>query len=180
MERRKERTYYYVPCYLRHKLKHFHSISLETLTAEFSSVLLFSVYYGDLPAHVVEQLQEGIVLQFNRNEPVELRKSMEITCQSLPKKRMLTYTVRKFLSAAIEGHLTWSPFELITIYLIVTVRSLLVERAEPSAVQEVVRFNLMDHEDVFLKMSFTREDEFGNYRLANSLVNARYLNKDYF
>ncbi len=49
-----EKIIYYLPCYLRLKVKNFISISLESLSGSFNSVLVFSVYYGYLPNDIVE------------------------------------------------------------------------------------------------------------------------------
>lgn len=41
-----------------------------------NTVLIFTVYYGNLPRKLVKELYEGIVLQFNRNEAILLKESI--------------------------------------------------------------------------------------------------------
>lgn len=53
-ERQKENLIYYVPCYLRLKVKNFISLNVETLTAEINVVMIFTLFYGGLPKHVIK------------------------------------------------------------------------------------------------------------------------------
>jgi hypothetical protein len=39
-----------------------------------------------------------------------------------------------------------------------------------------VKINLLDHENNFLKLSYTEEGTFGNYDLAEKLMRANYTN----
>lgn len=76
LEQRADHTIYYLPCYLRIKLKNFLSLSPSARKAEINADLLFSVLTSPLPSYLKETLENGIALQFNRSEGVQLQRSM--------------------------------------------------------------------------------------------------------
>jgi hypothetical protein len=53
-EHQKERDVYYLPCYLRLKIKKFMSINIFSQEAEINADLLFTVYYGLIPAFIIQ------------------------------------------------------------------------------------------------------------------------------
>jgi hypothetical protein len=76
LEQRTDHSVYYLPCYLRMKLKNFLSLSPSAREAEINADLLFSVLTAPLPQYLKEVLENGITLQFNRSEGVQLQRSM--------------------------------------------------------------------------------------------------------
>lgn len=57
MEVSKDKIFtYYLPGYLRLNVKNFTSINLENLESEFNAAIIFSVYYGALPEHLIDHL----------------------------------------------------------------------------------------------------------------------------
>jgi hypothetical protein len=54
VQRQGERETYYLPCYLRLKVKNFLSLSPASQQAEINADLLFCLYYGALPVFAVE------------------------------------------------------------------------------------------------------------------------------
>lgn len=57
--------------------------------------------------------------------------------------------------------------------IVVTIRSMIISRADLLN-PVVIRFNLMDHESRNLKISYTKEDSFGNYKLASKKLKVYY------
>ena len=72
VEKLKERRNYYLPCYLRLKVKNIVDISLTAMQASFNADLIFTIYHGGLSEELVEHLQHSIVMQFNRNDSILL------------------------------------------------------------------------------------------------------------
>jgi hypothetical protein len=96
------------------------------MQATFNADLIFTIYYGSLYPHLVEQLQNNIVLQFNRNESIKLVRGEETTFVHKEKENILNFTIRKKLNTKIAANLFWSPFELIKLVLVVTLRSIII------------------------------------------------------
>ena len=71
-------VFYYLPCYLRFKLKHFVSIELAAQEAVINGDLIISFYYGKLSSFLVEALKSSVTIHFNRNESIRLCKSRDI------------------------------------------------------------------------------------------------------
>jgi hypothetical protein len=173
VDHQKEKTVYYVPCYLRLKVKNFISVFLSSQEAEINADLLFSVYYGSLPQFTLQELQQNIILQFNRNDAINLAKSIDISIINNQKSQVLSFTIRKNLKCKIDCNFFWSPFELIYLVLVVTIRSMILTHPKTHS-GITIRFNLMDHESRSLKISYTKEDEFGNYKLASKKLKVYY------
>jgi len=62
---------YYLPCYVRFKVKEIGEVNIEGLKGAVSGTLLFSFYYGDMPKKLVKQFvgkntEKSILLQFSR------------------------------------------------------------------------------------------------------------------
>jgi len=55
-ERQKDKELYYIPCYLRLKVKNFVSIDIASQEAEINADLIFTLYYAHLPPFVVDNL----------------------------------------------------------------------------------------------------------------------------
>lgn len=53
LERQGEKEVYYLPCYLRIKVKNFLSLSTSAREAEINADLLFAVHFGALPAFAI-------------------------------------------------------------------------------------------------------------------------------
>lgn len=84
---------------------------------------------------------------------------------------MFTFTIRKLAKMRIDSEVFWSPFEIINLILSITLNSIDVKSGGK---KYIVRFNLMDCESNFLKLSYSEEGSFGNYDLAESLLKAEY------
>jgi hypothetical protein len=54
-EEKKTRTLYYLPCYVRFKVKELLNIDIEGLQSSVAGTLLFSFYYGNLDRAILEQ-----------------------------------------------------------------------------------------------------------------------------
>lgn len=64
---------YYLPCYMRIKLKNIKEMELAELKAEVNATLLLTIYYGPLPSGVVKQIKKNLILLFDRNEALSLK-----------------------------------------------------------------------------------------------------------
>ena len=82
-EEKKNRTLYYLPCYVRFKVKEILTIDIAALQATISGTLLFSFSYGNLGRDIVDQFvgegAKAILLQFGRQDSLELREDKGIT-----------------------------------------------------------------------------------------------------
>ena len=67
----KEDTYF-VPAYLRIKVKNFTEMNLDSLDAQINATLIFTVFYGNLSNDVVDELVNGVVFLFNRDDAIKL------------------------------------------------------------------------------------------------------------
>jgi len=65
-----------------------------------------------------------------------------------PIKKYYQWTIRKRFITAIVADVVWSPFEIIYLVLNITVQSMKKEDYE-------VKFNLMNHNSTFQKLSYT-------------------------
>jgi hypothetical protein len=177
LERQRERDVYYLPCYMRIKLKNFIALSPSAREAEINADLLFAVHFGALPAFAAQELERSITLQFNRSEAVTLARSIEVSC--VRRGCLLSFTVRRRVKCAIDSNFFWAPFEVIYLALVVTVRSMAL--ADPLSGKPItLRFNLMSHPVRHLKVSLTREHSFGNYCLAPRKIRVYYSRELYY
>jgi hypothetical protein len=66
----------------------------------------------------------------------------------------------------------WTPFELIHSIITISVKSIKVPKTN-----ETIEFNLMDHPNNFMKLSYDTAEAFGNYSLAWNRMRANYTNQ---
>lgn len=100
-ERQKDKQLYFVPCYLRLKVKNFVSINIASQEAEINADLIFTLYYAHLPPFIVENLTQNIVFQFNRNDAIQLCRSVEVSLSQNVKQSLLSFTIRKNLKTKV-------------------------------------------------------------------------------
>jgi hypothetical protein len=155
-------------------------LSIASQEAEINADLIFTLFYSTLPSYIVDELCENIIFQFNRSDAIQLVRSIEISLTKNEKHQTLSFTIRKKLKAKVECNFFWSPFELIYLALVVTIRSLNIDNPLDAAKPILIRFNLMDHPSRFVKVSHTREDTFGNYRMAPFKLRVHYSSELYY
>jgi hypothetical protein len=63
---------FYVPIYITCKIKNIQQVEVHSLEATVNCVVLFNVYYGNLPNFLIDQLENSIVVQMNRGEAFKL------------------------------------------------------------------------------------------------------------
>ena len=71
----KKKTTYYLPCYVRFKVKELIGVDIDALQATVSGTLLFGFSYGKMDKKIVDQFVGGnkaILLQFSRQESILL------------------------------------------------------------------------------------------------------------
>lgn len=89
----------------------------------------------------------------------------------------MNFTIRNTLTTEIEGNLRLSPFELLKMKLIVSIRSIVIEKEELETDQEIVmKFNFMDYHNRTLKLSYGKQVTWQSYRLAPSHTYVSYTN----
>jgi hypothetical protein len=174
VEKVKEKTTYFVPVYLRLKVKNIVDLSLASLQATFNADLIFTIYYGGLNPEYIDLLKSSIVLQFNRDESILVTKQQDITFTQNSKECLLNFTIRKTLNTKIEADLFWSPFESLKLVLVVTLRSILIE--EEGKATSSMHFNLMGNDNSWMTISYTKERSFGDYMISPAKTYANYSN----
>lgn len=114
MQEGRKTTTLFLPVYVACKIKSIQDVSVQSLTGNISCALIISISYADLPEELIAKLENSVVLQLNRGEPMILADDgLNITCKRNEKARFLVFTLRKvFLALMIEDTL-WSPFELL-------------------------------------------------------------------
>ena len=73
VEKTDKEDIYYLPAYIRLKVKNFTAMDLGSLDAEMNCTIIFTVFYGGLDSEIVEKLTTDIVFLFNRNDALELQ-----------------------------------------------------------------------------------------------------------
>lgn len=77
IEEKKDKIFYYLPCYVRFKVKSVNEFDVEKLSGVISGTLLFGFYFGNLPEHLLQQFtrdgSKAVTLQFARQASIELR-----------------------------------------------------------------------------------------------------------
>lgn len=107
---------------------------------------------------------------FNRDDALKLEEGLEIKPKKNANEKTFSFTIRRLLKLRIEADVFWSPFEIIDLVLTITLQSVDIKR--PGKKKTVCKFNLMDHPNNFLKVSYSEEGTFGNYDLAESRLTA--------
>ena len=95
--------------------------------------------------------------------------------KDIPKDREMKYTIRRKINAKVYPNVFWTPFELIHSIITISVKSIKFENKEKKT--ETIEFNLMDHPNSFMKLSYDTAEAFGNYSLAWSRMRANYTNQ---
>lgn len=68
----KTKLTFYIPVYVRVKVKNFSEMSLADLSAQINLVLTLTFNLKNIPFIIQEQIRKRIVLRFNRDEPISL------------------------------------------------------------------------------------------------------------
>ncbi len=87
-------------------------MNLDKLEAQMNATLIFSIYYGDLEEEIVEELKNGIVLLFGRDDAIRLdpKTNLEIKLKPIKANKEIQFTVRKLFHLRIESEVFLSPF----------------------------------------------------------------------
>lgn len=98
-ESKKKKTIYYIPCYVRFKVKELLNINIDDLTATVSGTLLVTIYYGNMDRKIVDQFtgegNKAILLQFSRQESILLQEDKGITFKEDEKEKTIDFVVRQ-------------------------------------------------------------------------------------
>lgn len=116
IEESKDKTIYYLPCYIRLKVKTIKELEIEKLSGVVSGTLLFSFYYGNLPQEILSQFtgpeddKKAILIQLSRQESIELREGKGIIYKEDPGSRIIDYVVRTEFDCHLKGDVFYTPF----------------------------------------------------------------------
>ena len=78
VERKKDATTYYLPTYIRFKVKDVDRLDIGSLEGSIEGTMLLTFHYGEIPLSIIEQFvgedsPKAILLQFNQMEAMELK-----------------------------------------------------------------------------------------------------------
>jgi hypothetical protein len=149
-EEKRTRSIIYLPCYVRFKVKEISKIDIEGLNGEVSGTLLFTFYYGAVDRAIIDRFVGGenaILLNFSHQESILLKEDKGITVKEDLKEKTVEFVVRMDFNCQLEGDVFYTPFEIINLYLTITVQTLILNprRSEEFKHEKRVdvKFNVM-------------------------------------
>ena len=87
-----------------------------------------------MDAHLVQQFNgvnnKGILVQFSRMEPIQLKAGTGITIKEDHKDKRIDFVVRKNFVCEVVGDVFYTPFEVITLFLTATFQTLALDPKE--------------------------------------------------
>ena len=180
VEEKKDKITYFLPCYVRIKVKSVKQLEIESLSGMISGTLLFSFYYGNLPRYLIDQFTgpdatKSILLQLGRQESIELKEDKGITFKEDPANKFIDYVVRTQFDCHLTGDVVYTPFEILNLTLSVTVQSVILNPKLNNGKKILVKFNCMSSNFVTTIDSF--DCTFGTYNLADYFLDSDYTNK---
>lgn len=101
---KKKDVAYYIPSYVRIKIKNFTKLDQENLQATINVVLIVVINMKDVPSLIQEEISEKLTLRFNRNPAINIGKKelLEVHRKKLD-EGVLQFTIRTYLVAGIVG-----------------------------------------------------------------------------
>jgi len=157
-------------------VKELISVDIDGLTASVSGTLLFSFFYGEMDEELVNSFLEGdkhILLQFSRQEAIELSEDKGITFKRDYKEKMIDFTIRQEFTCYVKGDVFFTPFEIIYLYLTITIQTVHLNASEKDGKKIDIKFNCMTHKDAQL-ISRGEKTHHGLFTLANNFLDCRY------
>lgn len=119
-----------------------------------SGTFLFSFYYGNLDRKIVDQfVNEGskaILIQFSRQESLQLKEDKGIVYKEDEKQKIVDFVIRQDFVCNLEGDVFYTPFEIINLYLTVTIQSVVLDPKENNGRRIDIKFNCMNTTEVVL------------------------------
>jgi hypothetical protein len=97
----KSKDVYYIPGYLRYKVKNFTEMNLDNLEGCTNATVIFNVYYGTISRKIVKKLLNNIILLFARDDAMQLTERLETNISHKFDKHQIQFTVRKMFKQRI-------------------------------------------------------------------------------
>jgi hypothetical protein len=91
------------------------------------------------------------------------------------KQKMIDFVIRQDFVCNLEGDVFYTPFEIINLYLTVTIQSVVLDPKENDGRRIDIKFNCMTSKDVVL-LSHSENCKLGNYQLARHFLDSKYKN----
>ena len=85
--------------------------------------------------------------------------------------------VRKDFVCSLKGDVFYTPFEIINLYLTITIQTVVLDGKNNNGKRIDVKFNCMNSDDVSL-ISYGDKCSLGNYELAKHFLAAKYSNSE--
>lgn len=90
---------------------------------------------------------------------------------------MIDFVVRQDFNCTLVGDVFYTPFEILNLYLTITVQSVVLDPKENDGQRIDIKFNSMRSDEVML-ISHSENCAFGNYTLAKYFFDSKYKNSE--
>lgn len=90
---------------------------------------------------------------------------------------MIDFVVRQDFTCNLVGDVFYTPFEVINLYLTITIQTIPLDPKNNNGRRVDIKFNCMKCSDVML-ISHGEKVNLGNYNLANHFLDAKFTNSD--
>lgn len=117
------------------------------------------------------------MLQFSRQDSVLLKEDKGITYKEDTKNKLIDFVIRQDFTCNLVGDVFYTPFEVINLYLTITIQSIPLDPKQNDGRRIDIKFNCMQSDDVSL-ISHGEKVNLGNYNLASYFLSAKYSNSD--
>jgi hypothetical protein len=94
-----------------------------------------------------------------------LKEDKGIVFKEDKKQKMIDFVIRQDFVCNLEGDVFYTPFEIINLYLTVTIHSVILDPNENDGRDIIIKFNCMTSKDALL-LSYSEDCKLGNYDLA--------------
>jgi hypothetical protein len=185
VQKRSDKLVYFIPCYVRLKVKSISDLDMVKASGTIDGTLLFSYYYGNLPSEVLERIygktaSKAIVLQIAGQKSIKLKegnKESDVTIKRDEKHQTITYVIRTEFQCSLDGNVFCTPFELFDLFLSITVQTVVLEDESTTTKSEPIRlrFNCMKSNE-FRTIHTDSTCDYGTYSLAPYFLNSDVSN----
>lgn len=88
---------------------------------------------------------------------------------------MIDFVIRQDFVCNLKGDVFYTPFEIINLYLTITIQSVVLDPKENQGRRIDIKFNCMSSKEVVL-LGHSENCMFGNYQLAKYFLDTKYRN----
>ena len=182
MEKTKNGVVYYLPTYIRFKVKDIDRMEISSLEGTIDATFLLTFFYGEIPENIIDQFvgddaDQSILLQFNQMDSIELKVDKGITLRRFPKTKEVEYVVRVPITTELEGEVFLSPFEILNLIMIMTIQKVTLRPKNNDGQKIEIKFNCMDT-TMMSNLDYSTNCKLGNYSLAPYFLKMKFLSTD--